>query len=46
MLEFCAQPLRHVWLMYEQISELKKNVEYRAIKNLSGLNGFTSEYRS
>ena len=23
-LEFCAQPLRHVWLMYEQIAELEK----------------------
>ena len=45
-LEFCAQPLRHVWLMYEQIAELEKYVEYRAIKNLSGFNGFTSDYRS
>ena len=45
-LEFCAQPLRHVWLMYEQIAELEKYVEYRAIKNLIGSNGFTSDYRS
>ena len=45
-LEFCAQPLRHVWLMYKQIAELEKYVEYRAIKNLSGVNGFTTYYRS
>ena len=45
-LEFCAQPLRHVWLMCEQIAELEQYVEYRAIKNLSGFNGFTSDYRS
>ena len=45
-LEFCAQPLRPVWLMYVQIAELEKYVEFRAIKNLSGFNGFTSDYRS
>ena len=41
MLEFCTQPLRPVWLMYVQIAELEKDVEFRAIENLSGLNGFT-----
>ena len=46
MLEFCAQPLRPVWLMYVQIAELEKDVEFRAIKTLSGFNGFTSDYRS
>ena len=46
MLEFCAHPLRHVWLMYEQIAELEEYVEYRALKNLSEFNGFTFDYKS
>ena len=45
-LEFCAQPLRPVWLMYVQIAELEKDVEVRAIENFSGFNGFTSDFRS
>ena len=45
-LEFCAQPLRPVWPMYVQIAELEKYVEFRAIKNLSGFNGFTYDNRS
>ena len=43
-LEFCAQPLRPVWLMYVHIAELEKDVEFRAIKNLSGFNGFKPDY--
>ena len=46
MLEFCAQPLRYVWLMNVQKTELEKNIEFRHIKNLSGFKAFTSDYRS
>ena len=46
MLEFCAQPLRPVWLMYVQKEELQKDIQFRGIKNLSGFKGFTSDYKS
>ena len=46
MLEFCTQPLTPVWLMYVQIAELEKDFEFKAIKNISRFNGFTSYYRS
>ena len=42
MLEFCAQPLRPVWIMYKQ----KEDIEFRGIKNLGGFKGFTSDHRS
>ena len=44
--EFCAQPLRLVWLIVCTKTELEKDIEYRCIKNLSGFKGFTSDYRS
>ena len=44
--EFCAQPLRLVWLIVCTKTELEKEIEYRCIKNLSGFKGFTSDYRS
>ena len=45
-LEFCAQPLRPVWLMFAGKVKLEKDNEFRGPKNLSGFNGFTSDYRS
>ena len=44
--EFCAQPLRQVWLIVCTKTEFEKDIEFRHIKNLSGFKGFTSDYRS
>ena len=44
--EFCAQPLRLLWLIVCTRTELEKDIEFRHIKNLSGFKGFTSDYRS
>ena len=44
--EFCAQPLRLVWLIVCTKTELGEDIEYRCIKSLSGFKGFTFDNRS
>ena len=46
MLEFSAQPLRPIWLIYVQNEELENDIWLRGIKNLSSLKGFTSDNKS
>ena len=45
MLEFCAHPLRHFWLMYVYKAKLVKDIEFRGIKDFSGFTGSTSDYK-
>ena len=44
--EFCAQPVRLVWLIVCTKTELEEDIEFRCIKILSGFKGSTFDDRS